>query len=141
MQLSAAPTRRDRDQITRVTIDQGVHFVRIAIPDLRTHDINRLRTELSALYEPGAPLRIALSLKRVNILSSACMGMFVEFSNALAPVGGSLVLYEVPRDIAKVLKKLKLHKNLPISKNANTARRLLCAQQTDSRVPSHESAA
>lgn len=125
MQLTTARTRPGSDQITRVAFKDSVHTIRIALPDLRTHDTNRFRKELAALYSPGSPLLIAMSLKRVNILSSACMGMLVEFSDALTPVGGGLVLYDVPKDIAKMLKKLGLHKQLPIAKSGDQARKLL----------------
>ncbi len=140
MQLTTK-TRPGSDQITRVSTRDGVHYVRLSIGELKTHDINRLRTELSALYQPGEQTLIALSLKRVNMLSSACMGMFVEFSNALVPINGSLVLYEVPRDIAKMLKKLKLHKQLPITKSPESAYKLLKPQRIEHHGAGHESAA
>jgi len=137
MQLTTARTRPGSDQITRVACKDGVHSIRIALTELRTHDTNRFRKELAALYTPGSPLLIAMSLKRVNILSSACMGMLVEFSDALAPVGGGLVLYDVPKDISKMLKKLGLHKQLPIAKSGDHARKLVRAnmstQSTDLR--------
>lgn len=141
MQLTTARTRPGSDQITRVAFKDGVHSIRIALPELRTHDTNRLRKELAALYAPGSPLLIALSLKRVNILSSACMGMLVEFSDALAPVGGALVLYDVPKDIARMLKKLKLHKQLPITKSGDQARKLLRANIEQRPGAQHGSAA
>ncbi|MCA9303018.1 MAG: STAS domain-containing protein [Phycisphaerales bacterium] len=127
MQLTTARTRPGSDQITRIAFKDGVHSIRIALPEIRTHDTNRFRKELAALYEPGKPLLIAMSLKRVNILSSACMGMLVEFSDALAPVGCGLVLYDVPKDISKMLKKLGLHKQLPIAKSGDHARKLVRA--------------
>ncbi len=125
MQISETRTRSGSDNITRVIVKDGVHMVRISIPDLRTHDINRFRKELAALYNPGSPLMIAISLKRVQMMSSACMGMLVEFSDALSPVGGSLTLYDVPKDISKMLKKLGLHKQLPIARNSEHARKLV----------------
>ena len=125
MHLNTARTRPGSDQITRVAYKDGVHTIRIALPDLRTHDTNRLRNELAALYTPGLPLLIAMSLKRVTILSSATMGMLVEFSDALEPVGGGLVLYDVPKDISKMLKRLGLHKHLPIVKTGEQARKLV----------------
>ncbi len=142
MQITTTRTRPGSDQITRVAIKEGVHMVRVAMPDLRAHDMNRLRKELAALYQPGkSPLLIAMSLKRVRTLSSACMGMLVEFSDALTPVGGSLVLYDVPKDIAKMLKKLGLHKQLPIAKTSEHARKLARANNAAPRANPHESAA
>jgi anti-anti-sigma factor len=125
MQITSTPTRPGSDQITRVTIKDGIHNVRIAMHDLRAHDMNRFRKELAAMYEPGSPLLIVMSFKRLRVLSSACIGMLIEFSDALSPVGGALVLYDVPKDISKALKKLGLHKQLPIAKNADHARKLV----------------
>jgi anti-anti-sigma factor len=76
------------------------------------------------VHRPGCPPRIVLSLKGLTLLASPCVGTLAEVAAALAPMGGSLVLCDVPEPVARMLKTTGLARTLRVAKSRDHARRL-----------------
>ena len=113
----------DPADTTLLTIDQidGVYRAQLACGTLRSLDTDKLRAELVSLHKPGNPPAIIFSMGGTETLASNCLGAFAQLSNDLQRAGGCLVLYNIPKDVIKVLKKTRLDKIISTAKNRSQA--------------------
>jgi len=97
--------------------------------NLRSLDTDKLRAELAGLHTPGHPPAIMLTMRGIDSLSSSVLGAIATLSADLEAVGGVLVLYNLPKEIAKVLRKTKLDRTIPTAKSRPHARKRALAIQ------------
>lgn len=127
--LGDSASRPPADRLVRVRrpdpADPTIIGLAICQPVLRAPDAARLRAEIVGHHAPGRPLRAVLCCRGLASIASPCLATLAELAEALAPTGGSLVLIEVPPEIARVLKRTGLSRTLPIAKSTDQARRLV----------------
>lgn len=116
-------TAPDPADTTLLRIDQidEVYRAQLACGSLRSLDTKKLRAELVGLHKPGNPPAIIFSMGGTETLASNCLGAFAQLSNDLQRAGGCLVLYNIPKDVARVLKKTRLDKIISTAKNRSQA--------------------
>ncbi len=96
--------------------DDGVYRARLIAGNLRSLDTKQLRAEIVGLHSPGKPPLVIFSMRGMDSLASSCLGAFAELSADLERVGGVLVLYNLPKEIARVLRKTKLDRVIQTAK-------------------------
>lgn len=103
--------------------------VRLIGGDLRALDTKQLRSEIARLNAPGKPPAILFSMRGTETLNSGCIGAFAQLSADLERVGGVLVLYNLPKEITRVLKKTKLDRLIHTAKSRPQARKRVISAQ------------
>ncbi len=96
--------------------DGQVYRARLIAGNLRSLDTKQLRAEIVGLHSPGNPPLVMFSMRGMDSLASSCLGAFAELSAELERIGGVLVLYNLPKEIAKVLRKTKLDRIIQTAK-------------------------
>lgn len=114
-------------KLLSITEEDGVHRARLLSGNLRSLDTKQLRAEIVGLHTPGNPPAVMFSMRGMDSLASGCLGSFAQLSADLERVGGVLVLYNIPKDIAKVLKKTKLDRIIQTAKARPQARKRVLA--------------
>jgi len=107
----------------------GIYRARLIDLNLRSLDTAKLRGEIVALHTPGHPPRIMLSMRGMDSLASSCLGTLAQLSTDLELAGGVLVLYNLPKEIAKILKKTKLDRLIHTARGRPQARKRVLAVQ------------
>ncbi len=107
----------------------GMFRVRLSGGDLRVIDSKQLRAQIARLHAPDRPPAVLFSLRGAQGVSSGCIGTFAQLSSDLERVGGVLVLYNIPREISKVLKKTKLDRIVTTAKTRPHARKKAISTQ------------
>ncbi|MEX0876693.1 MAG: STAS domain-containing protein [Phycisphaerales bacterium] len=103
--------------------ENGVFRARFNDRALRSIDTHKLRAEIAALHTPGNPPAIILSLRNLDSLASGSLGALAQLTADLEQIGGVLVLYAIPREIAKVIKKTKLDRIINTARDRSAARK------------------
>ena len=122
----ARASKKRREPTTKllsITEEDGVHRARLLSGNLRSLDTKQLRAEIVGLHTPGNPPVVMFSMRGMDSLASGCLGSFAQLSADLERVGGVLVLYNLPKEIAKVLKKTKLDRIIQTAKSRPQARK------------------
>lgn len=107
----------------------GVYRARLIDENLRALDAQKLRAEIVALHTPGKPPLVMLSMRGMDTFASGCLGAIVQISADLENAGGALVLYNLPKELAKMMKKTKLDRSIQIAKTRTHARKQVLASQ------------
>ena len=94
----------------------GVYRARLVAGNMRSVDTDKLRAEIASLHSPGNPPMVMFSMREMDALASNCLGAFAQLGTDLEKIGGILVLYNIPKEIAKVLKKTKLDRVIQTAK-------------------------
>ncbi len=97
--------------------------MRLESGNLRSLDTSKLRAEIAALHTPGNPPAVVFSMRSMDSLSSGSLGSLAQLSTDLEQVGGAMVLYNLPKDVSKVLKKTKLDRVLMSAKTRSQAKK------------------
>lgn len=125
--------RPPTDRLVRVRrpdpADPGLTGLAVCQPVLRAPDAPRLRAEIVANHAPGRPLRAVLCCRGLTSIAAPCLATLAELAEALAPTGGSLVLIEVPPEIARMLKRTGLARTLRVAKSPEQARKLVSVRK------------
>ncbi|MBL4697699.1 MAG: STAS domain-containing protein [Phycisphaerales bacterium] len=108
-------------QLLSITKENAVYRVRLVSGELRSIDTTKLRAEIAGLHKPGNPPVVVFSMRRMDSLASGCLGAFAELSTDLERIGGALVLYNIPKEIAKILRKTKLDRIISTAKTCPQA--------------------
>lgn len=118
-------SRRLKPETGLLTIrsEDGVLRARLNDRSLRTLDTGKLRAELVGLSRNRHPRVIILSMRNTETLASSVLGALAELSADLERVGGVLVLYKVPKEVGKVLKKTRLDRLIHTARDRESARR------------------
>ncbi|MGV6813704.1 MAG: STAS domain-containing protein [Phycisphaerales bacterium] len=103
--------------LLHISQTQGVYRASLRCGSLRTLDSGKLRAELVALHQPNTPPGIVFSMTGMETLASGCLGTIAQLSADLQQIGGCLVLYNIPKEIHKILKKTKLDRVVPTTRN------------------------
>lgn len=104
--------------------DGEVYRARLNDGALRTLDAGKLRTEIAALNHPGGrPPVLVLSLRNMDSLASGCLSSLAQVSTDLERIGGALVIYAVPREVARMLKRTKLDRLIHTAKERGAAKK------------------
>lgn len=111
------PAPRPETGLLRVRVESD--HMRAALNDrsLRSLDTGKLRAEIASLCRQGHPRVILLSMRSTETLASSVLGSLAQLSADLERVGGVLVLYKVPKEVTKVMKKTRLDRLIHISKD------------------------
>ncbi|PCI10430.1 hypothetical protein COB72_03530 [bacterium] len=125
-QASALSTKINT-QLLLIDLDEGVHCARLMSWNLRALDLKKLRAEITGLHTPGKPPAVMMSMRGLNSLPSSCLGTFAELSADLERIGGILVLYNLPKEITKILKKTKLDRVIQTAKARPQAKKRVLA--------------
>ncbi|MFK7883555.1 MAG: STAS domain-containing protein [Phycisphaerales bacterium] len=112
------------DRVTRLLRIGEVSELGLRQPHLRPLDAEKLRGELVALHRQGHPPQIVLSLRGIEVFSGSCVGTLAEVAESLSRLGGSLVLRDVPPDVARMLKRSGLSKHLRLARSESHAKKL-----------------
>ena len=120
-------TKKPSTQLLTITNEDGVHRARLESGTLRSLDTGKLRAEIASLYQPGKPPAIILSMRGMDSLASSCIGAIAQLSSDLEQVGGALVLYNMPKEVTKMLKKTKLDRLVQTAKSRPQARKRVLA--------------
>ena len=107
--------------LLRVRVESD--HMRAALNDrsLRSLDTGKLRAEIASLYRQGHPRMILLSMRSTETLASSVLGSLAQLSADLERIGGVLVLYKVPKEVTRVMKKTRLDRLIHISKDRPSA--------------------
>ena len=107
--------------LLRVRVERD--HMRAALNDrsLRSIDTGKLRAEIASLCRQGHPRVIVLSMRSTESLASSVLGSLAQLSADLERIGGALVLYKVPKEVAKMLKKTRLDRLIHIAKDRPSA--------------------
>lgn len=120
------PSAQHASQTGLLSIQRDGEIYRARLNDgsLRTLDAGKLRAEIAALHHPGGrgPV-LVLSLRNMNCLATGCLSSLAQVSSDLERIGGALVLYAVPREIARLLKKTKLDRLIHTAKERSGAKK------------------
>lgn len=119
----------------------GVFRARLIDENLRAFDTKKLRAEIVALHAPGKPPLVMLSMQGMENFASGCLGALVQISADLENAGGALVLYNLPKELAKMMKKTRLDRSIQIAKTRSHARKQVLATQKRHSITSHTNAA
>ncbi len=131
------PAPRSSLRLTRVAAPSengGPTVLTLRQSALRAPDASRLRAELVALHQPGHPARIVLSLRGLTVLASPCIATLAEVTASLDRVGGSLILCDLPPDVARMFRRTGLARTLRLARSTDHARRLLGRQKAMNRA-------
>jgi len=115
--------RRPETRLLTIRGEDGVYRARFNDRALRSIDTAKLRAEIAALNRPGDPPAVAISLRNLDSLASGSIGALAQLSADLQRVGGVLVLYAVPREITKVLRKTKLDRLIHTARDRASAKK------------------
>ena len=129
---SAKRTQRiPSTKLLSISNEEGGFFrARLVSGTLRTLDTAKLRAEITGLHARGNPPAVMMSMRGMDSLASGCLGAFAELSADLERVGGVLVLYNLPKEIAKIMKKTKLDRIILTAKARPQAiKRILAAKK------------
>lgn len=113
---SASKPRAMSMNLLVIRKDEQVFRARLASGSLRSLDTQKLRAEIAGLHAPGNPPAIMMSMRGMDSLASGCLSAFAELSIDIERIGGSLVLYNLPKEIAKILRKTKLDRVIQTAK-------------------------
>lgn len=119
--------RKPINKLLSIREDEGVYRARLVSGSLRSLDTKQLRAEIAGLHTPGKPPMVMFSMRGMDTLASGCLGAFAELGTDLERVGGVLVLYNLPKEIAKVLRKTKLDRVIQTAKTRPQARKKVLA--------------
>lgn len=103
--------------------EDGVLRARLNDRSLRTLDTGKLRAELVGLCLNRNPRVIILSMRNTETLASSVLGALTQLSTDLERIGGVLVLYKVPKEVCKVLKKTRLDRLIHTARDHDSARK------------------
>ncbi len=123
----AALATKCNTQLLLIDLDEGVHCARLMSWNLRALDLKKLRAEITGLHTPGNPPAVMMSMRGLDSLPSSCLGTFAELSTDLERIGGILVLYNLPKELTKVLKKTKLDRVIQTAKARPQAKKRVLA--------------
>lgn len=116
------------DRLVRVRrpdpADPSITGLAVCQPVLRAPEAARLRAEIVANHTPGRPLRVVLCCRGLTSIAAPCLATLAELAESLAAAGGSLVLVDVPPEIARVLKRTGLSRTLRVARSTDHARKL-----------------
>ncbi len=120
---SVQPERKPETGLLRVREQDGV--LRAALNDrcLRSLDTGKLRAEIAGLCRQGRSRVILLSMRNTETLASSVLGSLSQLSADIERVGGVLVLYKVPREVTKVLKKTRLDRLIHVARDRESAKK------------------
>ncbi len=122
-------SKRSKSELLSIRNDGDMFRVGLIGGDLRALDTNQLRAQIARLYSPGNPPAILFSMRGTETLNMGCIGAFAQLGSDLERVGGVLVLYNLPKEITKVLKKTKLDRIIHTAKTRPHARKRASAVQ------------
>ena len=103
--------------------EDGVLRARLNDRSLRSLDTTKLRAELAGLCRSRSSRVIVLSMRNTETLASSVLGALAQLSADLERAGGVLVLYKVPREVGRVLKKTKLDRLIHTARDREAARK------------------
>ena len=139
--VESAEHKKPSTQLLSITLKDGVYRARLESGTLRSIDTGKLRVEIASLHHPGKPPAIIMSMRGMDSLASGCIGAIAQLSTDLEQVGGALVLYNLPKEITKMLRKTKLDRLVLTAKNNQQARKkVLAAKKKLSGLPNQRAA-
>ena len=100
--------RASSTELLSVREEDGVLRASLNDRSLRSLDTGKLRAEIAGLCRTHNSRLIILSMRNTETLASSVLGALAQLSADLERVGGVLVLYKVPKEVTKVLKKTRL---------------------------------
>lgn len=105
---STSSKRVPNTELLSVRQEDGILRASLNDRSLRLLDTGKLRAEIAGLCRSHNSRLIILSMRNTETLASSVLGAMAQLSADLERVGGVLVLYKVPKEVAKVLKKTRL---------------------------------
>ena len=124
---SAPATSRSKQatnsELLSVRLEDGVLRANLNDRSLRSLDTGKLRIEIAGLCRSHNSRLIVLSMRNTETLASSVLGALAQLSSDLERVGGVLVLYKVPKEVSKVLKKTRLDRLIHTAKDRHAAKK------------------
>ncbi|MFG0314305.1 MAG: STAS domain-containing protein, partial [Phycisphaerales bacterium] len=81
------------------------------------------RAEIAVLCRSHNSRLIVLSMRNTETLASSVLGALAQLSADLERVGGVLVLYKVPREVSRVLRKTRLDRLIHTARDRAAAKK------------------
>ena len=116
-------SRKPDTGLLRVREEDGVLRASLNDRSLRSLDTGKLRAEIAVLCRSHDSRLIVLSMRNTETLASSVLGALAQLSADLERAGGVLVLYKVPREVAKVLRKTRLDRLIHTARDRSAAKR------------------
>ena len=120
---SAPASGRPETRLLSISERDGIYRARLNDAALRSIDTHKLRTEIGALHRRGRRVLVVLSMRNMDTVASGPLGALAQLSAELESVGGVLVLYAVPKEVARVLKKTRLDRLIHTARDQGSARK------------------
>lgn len=120
---TSTPSTSTCTELLRVREEAGV--LRAALNDnaLRSIDTHKLRAEIARLWRHHNALPIIISMRNTETLGSSVLGTLAQLSTDLERAGSALVLYKVPKEVSKVLKKTRLDRIINTARDRSAAKK------------------
>jgi anti-anti-sigma factor len=115
--------RSANSELLSVRLEDGVLRANLNDRSLRSLDTGKLRAEIASLCRSHDSRLIVLSMRNTETLASSVLGALAQLSADLERVGGVLVLYKVPKEVAKVLRKTRLDRLIHTAKDRGAAKK------------------
>ncbi|MHA7814658.1 MAG: STAS domain-containing protein [Phycisphaerales bacterium] len=110
-------------ELLRVCEEDGVLRASLNDRSLRSLDTGKLRAEIAVLCRSHNSRLIVLSMRNTETLASSVLGALAQLSADLERAGGVLVLYKVPKEVSRVLRKTRLDRLIHTAKDRDAAKR------------------
>ncbi len=124
-QSGSAPTSSTKPNTELLSVREEDGVLRASLNDrsLRSLDTGKLRAEIAGLCRSHRSRVIVLSMRNTETLASSVLGALAQLSADLERVGGVLVIYKVPKDVTKVLKKTRLDRLIHTARDRQAAKK------------------
>ncbi len=115
--------RKPETGLLTIREEDGVLRARLNDRSLRSLDTHKLRSELVGLCKNHSSRIIILSMRNTETLASSVLGSLAQLSADLERVGGVLVLYKMPKEVGRVLRKTRLDRLIHTARDRSSARK------------------
>jgi anti-anti-sigma factor len=120
---STSSSRKPTTELLRVREEDGVLRASLHDGSLRSLDTGKLRAEIAVLCRSHQSRLIVLSMRNTETLASSVLGALAQLSADLERVGGVLVLYKVPKEVTRVLRKTRLDRLIHTARDRAAAKK------------------
>lgn len=118
-----ATTTKPETGLLTIREEDGMLRARLNDRCLRSLDTDKLRAELIGLGGQRRSRVIILSMRNTDTLASSVLGALAQLSGDLERVGGVLVIYKVPKEVGRVLKKTRLDRLIHTARDRQSAKK------------------
>ena len=120
---SRSSKKKPNTRLLSVREDDGILRASINQSSLRSMDTGKLRAEIAGLCRVSGSRSIVLSMRNTESVASCVIGSLAQLSSDLERAGGVLVIYKVPDEVMRVLRKTHLDRLIHTAKDRAGAKK------------------